>query len=62
MVIMLLLPKISKAIPPALVGILVVTGIVIFGNIETDIPVTITTTGQVKENQLIGPIIYLIYA
>ncbi len=36
MAIMLVLPKISKAIPAALVGILVVTGIVIFGNIETE--------------------------
>jgi SulP family sulfate permease len=36
MAIMFLLPKISKAIPAALVGILVVTGVVIFGNIETE--------------------------
>lgn len=36
MAIMIFLPKISKAIPAALVGILVVTGIVIFGNIETE--------------------------
>jgi SulP family sulfate permease len=36
MAIMLILPKISKAIPAALVGILVVTAIVIFGNIETE--------------------------
>lgn len=36
MAIMYLLPKLSKAIPAALVGILVVTGIVIFGNIETE--------------------------
>jgi SulP family sulfate permease len=36
MVIMWVLPKISKAIPAALVGILVVTGIVIFGNVETE--------------------------
>ncbi len=36
MAIMFLLPKLSKAIPAALVGILVVTGIVIFGNIETE--------------------------
>jgi SulP family sulfate permease len=36
MAIMLILPKISKAIPAALGGILVVTGIVIFGNIETE--------------------------
>lgn len=36
MAIMMILPKISKAIPSALVGILVVTGIVIFGNIETE--------------------------
>lgn len=36
MIIMLVLPKISKAIPAALVGILVVTGIAIFGNIETE--------------------------
>lgn len=36
MAIMIVLPKISKAIPAALVGILVVTGIVIFGNIETE--------------------------
>ncbi len=36
MAIMFVLPKISKAIPAALVGILVVTGIVIFGNIETE--------------------------
>ena len=36
MVIMIVLPKISKAIPAALVGILVITGIVIFGNIETE--------------------------
>lgn len=27
-----------------------------FGNIETDIPVTVTTTGQVKENQFTGQI------
>ncbi len=36
MLIMFLLPKISKAIPAALVGILVVSGIVIVGNIETE--------------------------
>ena len=36
MAIMILLPKISKAIPAALVGILVVSAIVIFGNIETE--------------------------
>lgn len=36
MVIMILLPKLSKAIPAALVGILVVSGLVIFGNIETE--------------------------
>ncbi|NQU53022.1 MAG: SulP family inorganic anion transporter [Bacteroidetes bacterium] len=36
MAIMIILPKISKAIPAALVGILVVTGIAIFGNIETE--------------------------
>jgi SulP family sulfate permease len=36
MAIMIILPKLSKAIPAALVGILVVTGIVIFGNIETE--------------------------
>ena len=36
MAIMVLLPKLSKAIPAALVGILVVTAIVIFGNIETE--------------------------
>ncbi len=36
MVIMIALPKISKAIPAALVGILVVSAIVIFGNIETE--------------------------
>jgi len=36
MAIMIILPKISKAIPAALVGILVVTCIVIFGNIETE--------------------------
>lgn len=35
MIIMIVLPKISKAIPAALVGILVVSGIVIFGNIDT---------------------------
>lgn len=35
MFIMIVLPKISKAIPAALVGILVVSGIVIFGNIDT---------------------------
>lgn len=36
MLIMVVLPKVSKAIPAALVGILVVSGIVIFGNIETE--------------------------
>lgn len=36
MAIMVILPKISKAIPAALVGILVVSAIVIFGNIETE--------------------------
>jgi len=36
MAIMITLPKVSKAIPAALVGILVVSGIVIFGNIETE--------------------------
>ncbi len=36
MAIMYFLPKLSKAIPAALVGILVVSGIVIFGNIETE--------------------------
>jgi SulP family sulfate permease len=36
MAIMYFLPKISKAIPAALAGILVVTAIVIFGNIETE--------------------------
>lgn len=36
MVIMIVLPKVSKAIPAALVGILVVSAIVIFGNIETE--------------------------
>ncbi|MEN8118041.1 MAG: SulP family inorganic anion transporter [Bacteroidota bacterium] len=36
MAIMIILPKISKAIPAALIGILVVAGIVIFGNIETE--------------------------
>lgn len=36
MAIMVILPKISKAIPAALVGILVVTALVIFGNIETE--------------------------
>lgn len=36
MSIMYFLPKLSKAIPAALVGILVVSGIVIFGNIETE--------------------------
>ena len=36
MLIMFVLPKISKAIPAALVGILVVSGVVIFGNIETE--------------------------
>ncbi|MGQ8337263.1 SulP family inorganic anion transporter [Sunxiuqinia sp. A32] len=36
MAIMLILPKISKAIPAALVGILVISGIVIFGGIETE--------------------------
>ncbi len=36
MAIMVVLPKISKAIPAALVGILVVSGIVIFGGIETE--------------------------
>ncbi|RIH66951.1 SulP family inorganic anion transporter [Mariniphaga sediminis] len=36
MAIMLILPKISKAIPAALVGILVVSALVIFGNIETE--------------------------
>lgn len=35
MVMMVVLPKISKAIPAALVGILVVSAIVIFGGIET---------------------------
>ena len=36
MAIMYFLPKLSKAIPAALVGILVVSAIVIFGNIETE--------------------------
>ncbi len=36
MFIMLVLPKISKAIPAALVGILVISAIVIVGNIETE--------------------------
>jgi SulP family sulfate permease len=36
MTIMYFLPKLSKAIPAALVGILVVSAIVIFGNIETE--------------------------
>ena len=36
MTIMFILPKISKAIPATLVGILVVSGVVIFGNIETE--------------------------
>ena len=36
MLIMIVLPKISKAIPAALVGILVISGIVIFGGIETE--------------------------
>ncbi len=36
MIIMIVLPKLSKAIPAALVGILVVSAIVIFGNIETE--------------------------
>jgi len=36
MFIMIVLPKISKAIPAALVGILVVSAIVILGNIETE--------------------------
>lgn len=36
MLIMFVLPKISKAIPAALVGILVVSCIVIFGGIETE--------------------------
>lgn len=36
MAIMFFLPKISKAIPAALVGILAVSAIVIFGNIETE--------------------------
>ncbi len=36
MAIMFFLPKISKAVPSALVGILIVTAIVIFGNIETE--------------------------
>lgn len=36
MSIMIVLPKISKTIPVALVGILVVSAIVIFGNIETE--------------------------
>ena len=36
MAIMIILPKISKAIPAALVGILAVSAIVIFGNIETE--------------------------
>ncbi|MCK3685771.1 SulP family inorganic anion transporter [Maribellus sp. YY47] len=36
MAIMIVLPKISKAIPAALAGILVVSALVIFGNIETE--------------------------
>jgi SulP family sulfate permease len=36
MLIMTFLPKISKAIPAALVGILVISAIVIFGGIETE--------------------------
>ncbi|MHA7110976.1 SulP family inorganic anion transporter [Sunxiuqinia elliptica] len=36
MLIMIVLPKISKAIPAALVGILVISGIVILGGIETE--------------------------
>jgi SulP family sulfate permease len=36
MLIMFVLPKISKVIPAALVGILVVSGVVIFGDIETE--------------------------
>ena len=36
MLIMIVLPKISKAIPAALVGILVISAIVIFGGIETE--------------------------
>ncbi len=36
MAIMYVLPKLSKAIPAALVGILVVSALVIFGNVETE--------------------------
>ncbi len=36
MAIMIILPKISKAIPAALVGILVTSAVVIFGGIETE--------------------------
>ncbi len=36
MAIMLILPKVSKAIPAALVGIIVISAIVIFGGIETE--------------------------
>lgn len=36
MVIMLVLPKISKAIPAALVGILVISAVVILGGVETE--------------------------
>ena len=45
MAIMIILPKISKAIPAALVGILVVTSIVIFGNIETETVKTFILSG-----------------
>ena len=36
MAIMLILPKVSKAIPAALVGIIVISAIVIFGGVETE--------------------------